>query len=70
VKVIGLASLDGWLGRIGLANLTTACSWWRKPVASIWPCLEKFPDKIQIPFYGEPSRGGKTGFLGIIGHLK
>src|SRR3981189_3358082 len=33
--------------------------------------FEKFPDKIQnILLYGEPARGGKTGFLGIIGHLK
>ena len=33
--------------------------------------FEKFPDKIQnLLLYGEPQRGGKTGFLGIIGHLK
>ncbi len=33
--------------------------------------FEKFPDKIQnLLLYGEPARGGKTGFLGIIGHLK
>ena len=33
--------------------------------------LEKFPDKIQnILLYGEPQRGAKTGFLGIIGHLR
>ena len=33
--------------------------------------FEKFPDKIQnILLYGEPGRGGKTGFLGILGHLK
>ena len=33
--------------------------------------FEKFPDKIQnILLYGEPQRGGKTGFLGILGHLK
>src|SRR2546421_4889099 len=33
--------------------------------------FEKFPDKIQnLLLYGEPSRGGKTGFLGILGHLK
>jgi excinuclease ABC subunit A len=33
--------------------------------------FEKFPDKIQnILLYGEPVRGGKTGFLGILGHLK
>jgi excinuclease ABC subunit A len=33
--------------------------------------FEKFPDKIQnLLLYGEPERGGKTGFLGIIGHLK
>src|SRR5271155_1313992 len=33
--------------------------------------FEKFPDKIQnILLYGEPQRGGKTGFLGIVGHLK
>ncbi len=33
--------------------------------------FEKFPDKIQnILLYGEPARGGKTGFLGILGHLK
>jgi excinuclease ABC subunit A len=33
--------------------------------------FEKFPDKIQnILLYGEPARGGKTGFLGVLGHLK
>jgi excinuclease ABC subunit A len=33
--------------------------------------FEKFPDKIQnLLLYGEPQRGGKTGFLGILGHLK
>ena len=33
--------------------------------------FEKFPDKIQsLLLYGEPARGGKTGFLGTIGHLK
>jgi excinuclease ABC subunit A len=33
--------------------------------------FEKFPDKIQnILLYGEPGRSGKTGFLGILGHLK
>ncbi len=33
--------------------------------------FEKFPDKIQnILLYGEPQRGAKTGFLGIVGHLK
>jgi len=33
--------------------------------------FEKFPEKIQnILLYGEPGRGGKTGFLGILGHLK
>src|SRR3989440_2395010 len=33
--------------------------------------FEKFPDKIQnLLLYGEPSRGAKTGFLGILGHLK
>ncbi|HEY7089951.1 MAG TPA: hypothetical protein VH518_17775, partial [Tepidisphaeraceae bacterium] len=33
--------------------------------------FEKFPDKIQnLLLYGEPERGGKTGFFGIIGHLK
>src|SRR5207302_6919797 len=33
--------------------------------------FEKFPDKIQnLLLYGEPARGGKTGFLGILGHLK
>jgi excinuclease ABC subunit A len=33
--------------------------------------FEKFPDKIQnLLLYGEPDRRGKTGFLGIIGHLK
>ncbi|MFZ3264880.1 MAG: excinuclease ABC subunit UvrA [Terriglobales bacterium] len=33
--------------------------------------FEKFPDKIQnILLYGEPQRVAKTGFLGIIGHLR
>ncbi|MFY9845361.1 MAG: excinuclease ABC subunit UvrA [Terriglobales bacterium] len=36
--------------------------------------FEKFPDKIQnLLLYGEPQRAGrqnKTGFLGILGHLK
>jgi excinuclease ABC subunit A len=33
--------------------------------------FEKFPDKIQnLLLYGEPQRGGKTGFLGILGHLR
>src|SRR5450759_34200 len=33
--------------------------------------FEKFPDKIQnLLLNGEPQRGGKTGFLGIIGYLK
>jgi len=33
--------------------------------------FEKFPDKLQsLLLYGEPVRGGKTGFLGILGHLK
>jgi excinuclease ABC subunit A len=33
--------------------------------------FEKFPDKIQnLLLYGEPQRGGRTGFLGILGHLK
>jgi excinuclease ABC subunit A len=33
--------------------------------------FEKFPDKIQsLLLYGEPGRGSKTGFLGIVGHLK
>ena len=33
--------------------------------------FEKFPDKIQnILLYGEPVRGGKTGFLGVLGYLK
>jgi excinuclease ABC subunit A len=33
--------------------------------------FEKFPDKVQnILLYGEPARGGKTGFLGVLGHLK
>ena len=32
--------------------------------------FEKFPDKVQnLLLYGEPQRGGKTGFLGILGHL-
>jgi len=33
--------------------------------------FEKLPDKIQsLLLYGEPERGGKTGFLGILGYLK
>ena len=33
--------------------------------------FEKFPDKIQnLLLNGEPQRGGKTGFLGILGHLR
>jgi excinuclease ABC subunit A len=33
--------------------------------------FEKFPDKIQnLLLHGEPQRGGKTGFLGILGHLR
>ena len=33
--------------------------------------FEKFPEKIQnVLLYGEPARGGKTGFFGILGHLK
>ncbi len=33
--------------------------------------FEKFPDKIQsLLLYGEPVRGGKTGFLGVLGYLK
>ena len=33
--------------------------------------FEKFPDKIQnLLLYGEAGRGGKTGFKGILGHLK
>jgi excinuclease ABC subunit A len=33
--------------------------------------FEKFPDKIQnLLLNGEPQRGGKTGFLGILGYLK
>jgi excinuclease ABC subunit A len=33
--------------------------------------FEKFPDKIQsLLLYGEPERGAKTGFFGILGHLK
>ena len=37
--------------------------------------FEKFPDKIQnLLLYGEPQRGGqrgnKTGFLGVLGHLR
>jgi excinuclease ABC subunit A len=33
--------------------------------------FEKYPDKIQnLLLYGEPQRGGKTGFLGILGYLK
>ena len=33
--------------------------------------FEKLPEKIQsILLYGEPARGGKTGFFGVIGHLR
>jgi excinuclease ABC subunit A len=33
--------------------------------------FEKLPDKIQsLLLYGEPERGGKTGFPGILGYLK
>ncbi len=33
--------------------------------------FEKVPGKIQnLLLYGEPQRGGKTGFLGILGYLK
>ena len=33
--------------------------------------FEKFPDKVQgLLLYGEPERGGRTGFFGILGHLK
>ncbi len=33
--------------------------------------FEKFPEKIQnLLLYGENVRGGKTGFLGVIGHLR
>ena len=33
--------------------------------------LEKLPDKIQsLLFYGEPERGGKSGFRGITAYLK
>jgi excinuclease ABC subunit A len=33
--------------------------------------FEKLPDKIQsLLLYGEPQRGGKTGFPGILGYLK
>ncbi len=33
--------------------------------------FEKFPDKIQnLLLHGEPQRGGKTGFLGILGYLR
>ena len=33
--------------------------------------FENFPDKIQnLLLYGEPARGSKTGFLGVLGHLK
>jgi excinuclease ABC subunit A len=33
--------------------------------------FEKFPEKIQnLLLYGEPQRGRKTGFLGILGYLK
>ncbi len=33
--------------------------------------LEKLPDKIQnLLFYGEPERGGKTGFRGILAYLR
>jgi excinuclease ABC subunit A len=33
--------------------------------------FEKFPEKIQnLLLYGEQARGGRTGFYGVIGHLK
>jgi excinuclease ABC subunit A len=33
--------------------------------------FEKFPDKLQnLLLNGEPQRGGKTGFLGILGYLR
>jgi len=33
--------------------------------------FEKFPEKLQnLLLYGENARGGRTGFLGVIGHLK
>jgi len=33
--------------------------------------FEKLPERIQnLLLYGEPGRGGKTGFYGVIGHLK
>ena len=33
--------------------------------------FEKLPERIQnLLLYGEPQRGGKTGFLGILGYLK
>ncbi|HTR22953.1 MAG TPA: excinuclease ABC subunit UvrA [Terriglobales bacterium] len=33
--------------------------------------FEKFPEKIQnLLLYGESVRGGRTGFLGVIGHLR
>ena len=33
--------------------------------------FEKFPEKIQnLLLYGENVRGGRTGFMGIIGHLR
>jgi excinuclease ABC subunit A len=33
--------------------------------------FEKFPDKVQnLLLNGEPQRGGKTGFLGILGYLR
>jgi excinuclease ABC subunit A len=33
--------------------------------------FEKLPEKIQnLLLYGENARGGKTGFLGVIGHLR
>jgi excinuclease ABC subunit A len=33
--------------------------------------FEKFPEKIQnLLLYGEPTREGRTGFFGVIGHLK
>jgi excinuclease ABC subunit A len=33
--------------------------------------FEKFPEKIQnLLLYGENVRGGRTGFLGVIGHLR
>ncbi len=33
--------------------------------------FDKFPDKIQsLLLYGEPERGGRTGFHGVLGYLK